>query len=327
MFNLVLDNGAVWSATPENPFLYCGEFFDNETGLIYLRVRYYSPDIQRFISEDPIKDGINWYAYCANNPIMFVDSMGLEYESTAQQILESVKLSEYDEALYQKALEQDGEEAATKFLQGIVASKIEFINAGPTEYAKKIRAHKKTMAWRSKYDENAEANDDFDYTFGGAYKMPSMAVISEDYSVDSDPLGINIYETWSTEVYFDRIDGEAVQYYESLNEKRTAADQQISTLINLFLGALGLTGLKEGIACALIGLFFNEFSVSSLFTGNGEFFCTEGNTLQISYQQITTYDYFTSSYSVTRIMYYNIVDIEGNTKKNGRKIVNMPLWQ
>ncbi len=31
----------------------------------------------RFINEDPIKDGTNWYAYCGNNPLMFVDPSGL----------------------------------------------------------------------------------------------------------------------------------------------------------------------------------------------------------------------------------------------------------
>ncbi len=198
-------------------------------------------------------------------------------------------------------------------------------NAGAYEYAKKSRAHRRAVAWRQKYDEWYE--DTFDYTYGNKYNEPSFEVISSDYSIqEQDKLGLSRYETWSTEVYFDRIDEEAVQYYKSLNEKRTAADQEISILINLFLFALGLTGLKETTASALIGLFFNECSVSSLFTGNGEFFCTEGSTLQISYQQTSTYDYSTSSYSVTRIMYYNIVDIEGNTKKFGQKIVNMPLF-
>ncbi len=60
-----------------NPFRYCGEYFDEESGLIYLRNRYYNPETQRFITEDPIQDGLNWYAYCYNNPITFVDPTGL----------------------------------------------------------------------------------------------------------------------------------------------------------------------------------------------------------------------------------------------------------
>ena len=62
-----------------NLFRYCGEYFDKETGTIYLRARYYDPTIGRFICEDPIGSGLNWYTYCGNNPIMFIDPSGLEY--------------------------------------------------------------------------------------------------------------------------------------------------------------------------------------------------------------------------------------------------------
>lgn len=60
-----------------NPMRYCDEYYDVESGLTYLRARYYDPSIGRFISEDPIKDGTNWYVYCGNNPIAFVDPSGL----------------------------------------------------------------------------------------------------------------------------------------------------------------------------------------------------------------------------------------------------------
>ena len=60
-----------------NPWQYCGEYKDNETGLIYLRNRYYDPEIGRFINEDPVRDGGNWYSYASQNPIMFIDPFGL----------------------------------------------------------------------------------------------------------------------------------------------------------------------------------------------------------------------------------------------------------
>ena len=65
--------------TDTNPFRYCGEYFDTETGTIYLRARYYSPVNGRFSTVDPVRDGLNWYAYCGNNPIMFVDPLGSYY--------------------------------------------------------------------------------------------------------------------------------------------------------------------------------------------------------------------------------------------------------
>ena len=56
----------------DNPFRYCGEYYDKETKTIYLRARYYDSAQGRFIQEDPIRDGFNWYAYCGGNPIGFM---------------------------------------------------------------------------------------------------------------------------------------------------------------------------------------------------------------------------------------------------------------
>ena len=61
-----------------NPFRYNGEYWDGETENIYLRNRSYSPADGRFTSEDPVKDGTNWYSYCAGNPVMFSDASGLK---------------------------------------------------------------------------------------------------------------------------------------------------------------------------------------------------------------------------------------------------------
>ena len=59
-----------------NPFGYRGEYTDAESGLIYLRARMYDTQTGRFINEDPIRDGLNWYIYCGNNPVMFIDPSG-----------------------------------------------------------------------------------------------------------------------------------------------------------------------------------------------------------------------------------------------------------
>lgn len=60
-----------------NPFGYRGEYTDTESGLIYLRARMYDAETGRFINEDPIKVGLNWYIYCNGNPILFIDMFGL----------------------------------------------------------------------------------------------------------------------------------------------------------------------------------------------------------------------------------------------------------
>ncbi len=45
-------------------------------GLQLLGHRYYDPSIGRFLSQDPIQDGTNWYAYCDNNPLEKIDPDG-----------------------------------------------------------------------------------------------------------------------------------------------------------------------------------------------------------------------------------------------------------
>lgn len=60
-----------------NPFGYRGEYTDSESGLVYLRARMYDPETGRFVNEDPARDNYNWYVYCSNNPIVFIDPDGL----------------------------------------------------------------------------------------------------------------------------------------------------------------------------------------------------------------------------------------------------------
>ena len=53
-----------------------GHVTDDETGLIYMRARYYDPLTGRFASEDPAGSGRNWYCYCADDPVNKVDETG-----------------------------------------------------------------------------------------------------------------------------------------------------------------------------------------------------------------------------------------------------------
>ena len=58
---------------------YCanlGHVQDDESGLLYMRARYYEPWTGRFVSEDPARSGANWYVYAKSNPISFVDDTG-----------------------------------------------------------------------------------------------------------------------------------------------------------------------------------------------------------------------------------------------------------
>ena len=98
--------------TDDNPFRYCGEYLDAETGSYYLRARYYDPTIGRFTQEDThwnvanmiygdnpqkineredklglktytmvpqitaVAQAGNLYVYGINNPVKYVDAQG-----------------------------------------------------------------------------------------------------------------------------------------------------------------------------------------------------------------------------------------------------------
>ena len=64
----------------ESEYSYTGKQRSGATGLTYINARWYDPAIGRFITVDPIKDGVNWYVYCKNNPLRLVDSDGLSPE-------------------------------------------------------------------------------------------------------------------------------------------------------------------------------------------------------------------------------------------------------
>ncbi len=65
-----------------NPYRYSGEYYDKETDTIYLRARYYDPELGRFLSrdtytgeeDDPLS--LHLYTYCANDGVNNVDPSG-----------------------------------------------------------------------------------------------------------------------------------------------------------------------------------------------------------------------------------------------------------
>ena len=60
-------------------FGFQGQRYDAETGLYYMKMRYYDPKTGRFLQPDPIGygDGLNIYQFAYNNPNNFSDPLGL----------------------------------------------------------------------------------------------------------------------------------------------------------------------------------------------------------------------------------------------------------
>jgi RHS repeat-associated protein len=73
-------NPAGSTGTQTTPFGFAGEYTDAETGLQYLRARYYDPQTAQFLTRDPLGLGggdSNLYGYVGRDPVDAADPSGL----------------------------------------------------------------------------------------------------------------------------------------------------------------------------------------------------------------------------------------------------------
>ena len=67
--------------TWNTPYLFNAKELDEETGLYYYGARYYDPRVSVWLSADPMQEKyphISTYAYCLNNPVIYIDPDGRE---------------------------------------------------------------------------------------------------------------------------------------------------------------------------------------------------------------------------------------------------------
>ena len=126
-----------------NPFRYRGYVYDEETGLYYLRSRYYNPNCCRFINTDVLLGKIgsllstNPVAYCANSPIAYADNDGLEADECEHAYFKNTyylsgeAFQEYLDGLYSRHPDKhpnppvvDSGAEALQFLGSTVASEM-----------------------------------------------------------------------------------------------------------------------------------------------------------------------------------------------------------
>jgi RHS repeat-associated protein len=89
--------------TVPNPFQFGGEMgvVTDATGFVFMRNRYYSPQVGRFITLDPPRDAVdNRYTYAENAPTMMIDPLGTE--AAFQHIPENVRRHLQDIIKYER---------------------------------------------------------------------------------------------------------------------------------------------------------------------------------------------------------------------------------
>ena len=95
--NTISQSGALADAFP---FRFSTRYFDEVTGFYYYGLRYYSPKLRRWISEDPAGEnaGANLYAFCGNDSVNGVDPLGLtrvKINFEAKQMEDTVKMDDF----------------------------------------------------------------------------------------------------------------------------------------------------------------------------------------------------------------------------------------
>ena len=60
-----------------NSYGFTGKRYESEMGIYSFTFRDYNPQSMRWMTEDPVKDGLNWYQYCGGDPVNWVDLLGL----------------------------------------------------------------------------------------------------------------------------------------------------------------------------------------------------------------------------------------------------------
>ncbi len=105
-----------------NPFLFHGQYFDYDAGLVYLRARFYDPFTGLFLQRDPdeYEDSVNLYAAFGHNPVNLRDPTGRQWWTIFRRLIPGLGKGATEQGLEQGAkgvLRSGGREAAESLAQ------------------------------------------------------------------------------------------------------------------------------------------------------------------------------------------------------------------
>jgi RHS repeat-associated protein len=87
------------ASTSRQPHLFAGEYWDQDSELLYLRARWYDPKVGRFISPDPFQGiqedprSLNRYAYSYSDPVHRLDRSGLMSMAETNVVLNNISMA------------------------------------------------------------------------------------------------------------------------------------------------------------------------------------------------------------------------------------------
>ena len=169
-----------------NRIRYTGQQYDELTEQYYLRARYYNPVAGRFMQEDVYQgDGLNLYAYCGNNPVVYDDPSGYASTSTGKACPPQGKISE--------SVDESGTSSTTAGFddwlgKGATDNKVYFgMKDGTAQYT---GITKQTKNARLNQHNNAgKAFDDLDIQYEGLTRNQARAI--EQYYIENGPNALN----------------------------------------------------------------------------------------------------------------------------------------
>ncbi|MEC1772372.1 RHS repeat domain-containing protein [Schinkia azotoformans] len=169
----------------ENPFRYASYFYDEETKLYYLRMRYYDPSIGRYLTRD-IMPSANLYVYTENNPVRFIDPLGLAlypiFMSPIEDKIPKVNRA-FQDYFYVGGTTKKGKSKVSNVTSTIttvgVNKAVEKISEKPNVAINK-NFPTKTYDWGYKvYEKHHITGSDISINKGGGYKVSPVNITSK----------------------------------------------------------------------------------------------------------------------------------------------------
>jgi len=143
------DNKSDW----DNEILFCGYWYDPETGLFHVRERYYDPLTGTWKTRDKsgYRDGPSLYEYCKSAPYTFIDGPGTTVETLTNLGAGSLREKTAEARAAQKAAQREADKIRKTVLDDLSEGKIDDPDQHPD-----ARRYEELLATADAYEQKAK---------------------------------------------------------------------------------------------------------------------------------------------------------------------------